>query len=277
MTEVGYKYSLEHLTTLALPPPELVRMAARIGYDAVSLRFIGMRLPGEPDYDPSHQPRLKRELRAALDETGLFINDIEVARITSDIDPAEYEPQIAAAAEFGVRTLLSSIWSDERQLSLERFAALCELAERYRMPVALEYVTWSAVRDLGSALAFLSDAGSPGNAGLLVDTLHAYRARTAPAELAALPAGTVKFVHLCDSPAEIPADPRDHIPVGRDGRLYPGEGASPIREYLAALPGVDRLGIELPNSARVAELGLEGHARRCLESAKALLETPKTE
>ena len=38
---------------------------------------------------------------------------------------------------------------------------------------------------------------------------------------------------------------------------------------------VDRLGIELPNSARVAELGLEGHARRCLERAKALLETPK--
>ena len=44
----------------------------------------------------------------------------------------------------------------------------------------------------------------------------------------------------------------------------------------AALPGVDRLGIELPNSARVAELGLEGHARRCLERAKALLETPKS-
>ena len=62
---MGYKYSLEHLTTLALPPPELVRMAARIGYDAVSLRFIGMRLPNEPDYDPSHQPQLKRELRAA--------------------------------------------------------------------------------------------------------------------------------------------------------------------------------------------------------------------
>ena len=274
---MGYKYSLEHLTTLSLPPPELVRMAARIGYDAVSVRFIGMRLPNEPDYDPSHQPRLKRELRAALDETGLFINDIEVARITSDIAPAEYEPQIAAAAEFGVRCLLASIWTDDRPLALARFAELCELAARYRMPVALEFVTWSGVRDLRSALDFLRDAGSPGNAGLLVDTLHAYRSRTAPAELAALPAGLVKFVHLCDSPAEIPADPRDHIPVGRDGRLYPGEGASPIREYLAALPGVDRLGIELPNSARVAELGLEGHARRCLETAKALLEKPKSE
>lgn len=273
----GYKYSLEHLTALSLPPAELVQMAARIGYDAVSLRFIGMRLPGEPDYDPSHQPKLKRDLKNALDETGLFINDIEVARICSEIDPAEYEPEIAVAAEFGVRSLLASVWTDDRPLALERFAQLCSLAARYKMPVALEFVTWASVRDVPSTVAFLRDAGNPPNAGILLDTLHAYRARTTPEQVAALPAGTVDFIHLCDSPAEIPEDPRDHIPVGRAGRLYPGEGVSPIRAYCAAAPYVDRIGIELPNVARVSELGLEGHARRCLETAKALLENPSSQ
>ena len=269
---MGYQYSLEQLTALSLSPPDLVRMAARLGYDAVSLRFIGMHLPGEPDYDPSHQPQLKKELRAALDETGLFINDIEVARITSDIDPAEYEPQIAVGAELGVHSLLVSVWTDDRPLALERFAALCKLAQSYNVPVAFEYVTWSGVRNLAEALAFLRDAGSPKNAGLLIDTLHTYRGYTSPAELAALPAGMVDFIHLCDAPAEIPADPRDHVVVGREARLYPGEGACPLREYIAAMPGVERIGIELPNAARVAELGLEEHARRCLKYAKALLE-----
>ena len=32
--------SLAHLTVLSLAPPEMVRVAARTGYDAVGLRFI---------------------------------------------------------------------------------------------------------------------------------------------------------------------------------------------------------------------------------------------
>lgn len=41
------KFSLAHLTILEAPPPELVRIAARTGYDFVGLRLIPPGLPGE--------------------------------------------------------------------------------------------------------------------------------------------------------------------------------------------------------------------------------------
>jgi hypothetical protein len=34
--------SLAHLTVLSLPPPEMVRVAARTGYQAVGLRLIAV-------------------------------------------------------------------------------------------------------------------------------------------------------------------------------------------------------------------------------------------
>ena len=50
--------------------------------------------------------------------------------------------------------------------------------------------------------------------------------------------------------------------------MYPGEGAIDIAGMVSALPELP-LSIELPNLKRIEELGVEGHARRCLETAKA--------
>ena len=49
-------YSLVHLTNISCPPPEMIRVAARAGYDAVSLRTIPMGLPGERPYDIAKRP-----------------------------------------------------------------------------------------------------------------------------------------------------------------------------------------------------------------------------
>ena len=40
-------YSLGHLTLIECSPPELIYIAARAGYDAVSPRLIKMNVPGE--------------------------------------------------------------------------------------------------------------------------------------------------------------------------------------------------------------------------------------
>ncbi len=44
------KFSLAYLTVANTPPPEMIHLAARAGYDYVSLRSINMGLPGEPDF-----------------------------------------------------------------------------------------------------------------------------------------------------------------------------------------------------------------------------------
>ncbi|GAA3319418.1 hypothetical protein GCM10020331_026240 [Ectobacillus funiculus] len=47
--------------------------------------------------------------------------DIELARICADVDPKKYVPAMEAAAELGGRHVLSSIWTNDRNLYMERF------------------------------------------------------------------------------------------------------------------------------------------------------------
>lgn len=56
--------------------------------------------------------------------------------------------------------------------------------------------------------------------------------------------------------------------TAREGRLHPGEGVTDLAGMVGALSGLP-LSIELPNLARIKELGVKGHAARCLETAKA--------
>ena len=79
-------YSLVHLTNISCPPPEMIRVAARAGYDAVSLRTIPMGLPGERPYDIAKDPHLLRETRRAAQETGILLHDTENARIAAGVD-----------------------------------------------------------------------------------------------------------------------------------------------------------------------------------------------
>ena len=56
-------------------------MAARLGYDAVGLRLIRVT-PDTPGYPLMEDPALMAATRAALDRTGLRVQDIEFVRIT---------------------------------------------------------------------------------------------------------------------------------------------------------------------------------------------------
>ena len=41
---MSHIYSLVHLTDISCPPPEMIRVAAKAGYDSVSMRTIPMGL-----------------------------------------------------------------------------------------------------------------------------------------------------------------------------------------------------------------------------------------
>ena len=95
-----HTYSLVHLTNIACSPPAFIRTAAAAGYDAVSLRTIPMGLPGEVPHDITDR-KLRAETLAACQETGVWINDTENARIDDGVDVHRYEPHLEAAAELG--------------------------------------------------------------------------------------------------------------------------------------------------------------------------------
>ena len=263
------EYSLAHLTVLGCAPPEMTYVAARAGYDYVSIRPIYMGLPGEPDYSLAENPQMLRQTKAALASTGVRVHDIELARIYDGVHPTKYLPAMEVAAELGAKAVLSSIWGGERDFYLEKFAELCDLAKPFGLSVDLEYVPIAVVRNLAGAVDVLRTVNR-GNAGLMVDMHHFHRARDNPAELAALPPGWFHFAHLCDAPAEIPTDRQEMIRILREARLYVGEGGIDVAGILAQMPPCV-YSIELPNKARHEELGYAEHAFRCLETLRTYL------
>ena len=110
-------------------------------------------------------------------------------------------------------------------------------------------------------------ADSP-NVGILVDTLYLHLSRVDLGELLHVPTQWLHFIHISDCLPGI-ADTREGmIQLARDARLYPGEGWIDFVGVIERCPPVN-YSIELPNRSRVAELGYEEHARRCLRHAKA--------
>jgi sugar phosphate isomerase/epimerase len=102
------EYSLAHLTVLGLPPPEMTYVAARAGYDYVSIRPIYMGLPGEPNYALAENKQMLQQTERALASTGVRIHDIELARIFDGVDPKNYLPAMEVSAELGAKAVLSA-------------------------------------------------------------------------------------------------------------------------------------------------------------------------
>jgi hypothetical protein len=74
-------FSLAHLTVLNLPPPEMIRVAARTGHHYVGLRMIAVT-DTTPGYPLMHEPAMMRDTVAALANTGVRVLDIEFVKIT---------------------------------------------------------------------------------------------------------------------------------------------------------------------------------------------------
>jgi sugar phosphate isomerase/epimerase len=264
---MAYQYSLAHLTVLGCPPPEMTYVAARAGYDFVSIRPIYMGLPGEPNYALAENPEMLRQTKRALADTGLKVHDIELARIYDDMHPTKYLPAMEVAAELGAKAVLSSIWTPKREYAIEKFGEVCDLAKQFGMTVDLEYVPIASVNTLAGAIDVLRTAKRD-NAGLMIDVHHFHRALDKPEDLVGLPQEWFHFAHLCDAQGEIPADRAEMTRILREERLYVGEGGIDVAGILNRLPKMV-YSIELPHLARAREFGYAEHAFRCLESAKA--------
>ena len=266
------QFSLAHLTILGCTPPEVTYIAARAGYDFVSLRLMPMGLEGEAACLPLEKQML-RKTKAALEETGIKLLDIELARILGEIDPKTYVPAMAAAAELGARHVIASAWTTGRSdhdFIVERYAEICDLARPFGLTADLEFPTFSRITNLQEA-ADIVRAANRDNGGILIDTLYVHFTGVRLEELAALPPDWFHFLHVSDTVKEIPTTREGMIRIARNERLYVGEGCIDFAAIFDQLPAVP-FSIELPNTQRIKELGPEEHARRCLETAKQYLD-----
>jgi sugar phosphate isomerase/epimerase len=235
------------------------------------LRIIPLGLPGEPRYALGRDAGLLRRTRAALHENGVRVLDIELARIYEGVDVRSYLPALEAGASLGARHLLTSAWCPDRTFVLERFIELCELAKPFGLTVDFEFVTFASYRTLADA-ADLVRAARCDNAGICIDTLHFDRSECMTSDLARLPRSWFHYAQICDGPANYAVDDASLRSVAREGRLYVGEGGIDVASILACMPSAIPCSVELPNSARLKELGATEFARRCLTTARQSLE-----
>jgi sugar phosphate isomerase/epimerase len=266
---MAWQFSLAHLTALHCSPPQLIEIAARAGYEFVGLRPIPVGARDEPLHPFATDRQLFSRTRAALAATGVQLLDIEVARIIKEARPQDYLPAIEAAAQLGGKHVLSSAWCDDRPYILDFFSELCGLAQPFGLTVDLEFVTWSGIRTLTEA-ADLVRAVQCDNAGIVVDTLHFDRCHADLALLGSLPHQWFRFVQICDAPAKYSTERDELIRIGRDARLYLGEGGIDVAAILRRLPA-GPLSIEIPNTQKLAALGAEQYARLCIETARSYL------
>lgn len=263
-------YSLAYLTLPGTHPVDQIEIAKACGYDGVSLRTISQQLPGEPDYHLA-DTELKGQVQRALQRTGMSCFDIELGRIEDSIDVRDYEPELAVAKELGARYVISSFWTKNRSLALERERELCDLVALYELKVNLEFMPFSNLVDLQDTVEVIRAINRP-NLYLMVDILHIHHAKNTPEDLLSIPKEIFGFVHLCDGPGEISSDDSKMRDIARGGRLYMGEGEIDCASYLSKIPQVPYYSIELPNLKNIERYGKFGHAKRCLVTAQKICE-----
>jgi sugar phosphate isomerase/epimerase len=263
-------FSLAHLTVLSLAPPQMIEVAARIGYQTVGLRLIKVTetTPGYPLMDDKP---MMRATKAAIAATGVGVMDIEFVKITPEIEVAALEPFLATGAELGAKYVITAPYDHDLRRMADRLAALSDMAAPYGLRCVLEFFPWTVVPDLDAALKVVEAANRPA-LGILVDTLHFNRSASRLEQLDDISAARLPFVHLCDASVQTAYTTEELLHAGRAERLPVGEGGIDIRSILSHMPQNIPLALETPMTAMTAAEGAEAVALRVFQAAKRWLD-----
>ena len=262
--------SLAFLTIFDVGPVEAVRIAGRTGYQMVGLRLLPAAASGEPDYPLLTDNRVLADVRAALDDTGVAVGDVEIVRLKAENDWGLFERFCDRCAELGARHVLVAGDDPEQDRLTESFARFCQLAAPRNLSADLEFMPWTNVPDLKAALAIVEGAAMA-NGGVLVDALHFDRSATTLEEIAALPRNRVNYAQFCDGAVPYDASVEGLIRVARGERLFPGQGGIDLVGLAHALPADATISVEVPHRALAAKMDAEGRAAMAYAATQAML------
>lgn len=262
--------SLAHLSLIDCPPQQFMRIAGQTGFDLVDLR-LAPATPTDRIYMPDELPALCRALRPIMEETGLGVWDVEIIRIKDHTNPEDYLALMEAAAILGARRMKLVCDCEDLGRVAEIVGHLCDLAVPFGLVMDLEYMIFSALKNLRSATELATAIGKP-NLSILVDALHWVRAGDM-AELASVPQSLLGYVQLCDGPLKGPAERQALIEEARTNRLAPGDGEFPLDQLLRAMPPDCVASVEVP---RPAGHEPRSHVQRLLAATRLLLKRHET-
>lgn len=260
--------SLAHLSLIETQPQRLVDIAAKAGFDLVDLR-LSPATQTDRAYTAGERTLLCRALLPILRDNGIGVWDVEIIRLDDRTHPQDHLPLLEAAAMLGARRIKLVCDSQDHGRAADLLSQLCRLAQPLGLVLDLEYMIFSGVRTLKSALHLVAAADAP-NLHVLVDALHWMRAGDTVADLRAADPARLGYVQLCDGPLQAPADRDALIREARTDRRAPGDGDFPLGALLGAMPRdcVASLEVPLPPGCEP-----RSHARTLLEAARRLTQT----
>jgi sugar phosphate isomerase/epimerase len=250
-------------------PPEVVRAAASVGFDAVGLRIFPT-MPGEKQHPLIGDTPMMRETLALLADNGMQVLDIEAIWLKPDTEPAAYLSGFEAAGRLGAQIVQTiGADTDERRLT-ENYAALCSLAMPFGLTLDLEYMAFAAPNRLDATRRIVGNAGVV-NGGLMVDCLHVFRCETNIRDYLDVDPRLIHELQLCDAGAVAPVGREALVHEARFARLPPGEGALDIAAVWNVVPPGVKVSIEAPFGDDRANLPFAERARLLKASADAFL------
>ena len=237
--------SLAPLASADASPLEQVTAAATAGFDAMGLPLA----PAQPQYDLIANCAMRHEVRSALRDTGIRLLETGNIRLGVHDDPRKFVPLLDVGRELGAEyVLITGTDAVERPFAFDNFAQLCMLATSAGLRPMIEFVSYRSIASLDQARAIIEHSGSV-DAGICVDPLHLSRSGSSPAALRALDPRYFPYAHFCDARVrvlDVATTKALHEESVHD-RLYPGEGALWLDEFIDALPPRIPLNVEAPH------------------------------
>jgi sugar phosphate isomerase/epimerase len=262
-------FSLAALTALELSPPMLIEVASACGFEQVGLRLLAAT-PGGTSHPLMDDRSQLQETKARLAATGIGVADLEVVAFRPETVVRSLESFLEAGRELGARHTLVAAYDPDFERFCDRFAEYCELTNHFGLTADLEFMPWTHVPDLATAIRVVETVSSPA-AGILVDALHFNRSAGRLEDLRKIPVRRLHYWQMCDGPPELPTTTEGLIHAAREERMFPGEGGIDLVGLTKAMPSDITISIEVPTVELAKTVDAETRARRALRGAKAIV------
>lgn len=269
------RLGIEMLTLLGMNPVNHVRLAADLGCVSISsgLTSLPMAMFGRPEL-PHYQPwslrddaQLRRELKAALEDTGIHIALGEGFGVRPGVDLADRASELDIMAGLGTLRINAISVEPDIARTHDQLAVLADMVLDRGMVFCVEFAPTNVLCTLPMALEAAGHVGFD-KAGIMLDAMHLFRSGGTLDDVRALPKGLLRYAQLADAPA-VSTFPT-YMEEAMFNRLVPGEGELPLAELLTVLPADLEVGVEVPNLATIRDDSPRDHAARAVAGARAL-------
>jgi sugar phosphate isomerase/epimerase len=238
------KLILAPTTLPETPPLDYIAAARAAGYDGVGLRLH--QSPGLPFHPVVGNAPLIREIKRALDDTGLPVFDIFSCYLEPQTRISQFTPSIALGAELGGQFVMVMGNDPDFARMRDNFGLFCDEAGRFGLTATIEFVPTRPLATIGIAARIIAEAGRS-NAAICIDPLHFTRTGGRPADITALGPGMFPYTQINDGvlfPGE--PDPARFGKMPQGERRMLGQGDVRLRDLLDALPEGLPLSVEIP-------------------------------